>query len=97
MNRSIKERLSSEGSIRRLLIETSGSFSSAVFSMELTCFLRLLSQNFVPSVAATMITMNRTRKLMINGSTCCVPLYEISTTVWKIEAGNCMPDERRRS
>jgi hypothetical protein len=24
-------------------------------------------------------------------------LYEISTTVWKIAAGNCMPDERRRS
>jgi hypothetical protein len=24
-------------------------------------------------------------------------LYEISTTVWKIEAGNCIPDARRRS
>ncbi len=68
----------------------------AVFSMLLTCFLRLVSKNFDASVTATMMITNRTRKLTMNGTNINGP-YEISTTVWKIEDGSCIPQARSRS
>src|SRR5438552_343032 len=69
MKRSIKERPSSEDSIKRLLMDISARWSpEAVLSIELTCFLRLLSQNFDATVIAIMITTKRTRKLTMKGA-----------------------------
>src|SRR6058998_1930182 len=87
MKRSMKECCSSSGSMSRWATEMSCCSGVTVFSMELTCFLRRLSKNFVATVMAIITTTNKTRKTRRNGASMCPPSGNFH---------NCLEDRSRQ-